>query len=158
MCWRLAIELSRKVAAVAAVCSYLTVDEPWHQARPVPAIFIACLDDPLVPIDGGPVKDIWSRTEIMRPSVRKSVEKYATFIGCSADPHTDDMGHGVTKRRYGPGDEDCLVEFITVANAGHAYPGGPILLSERIAGKPTDAINATDHLWEFFQHPRSKRT
>ena len=151
MCWRLALELSEKLTAMAAVCSYLTVSEPWHQTRSIPALLIACLEDPLVPVDGGAVKDIWSRAEIMRPSVRISVEQYASFSGCSPRPTVRQINPDVSQLTYGPGKDGCMVEFYTVADAGHAYPGGPRLLSERIAGKATDALNATDVIWEFFK-------
>jgi poly(3-hydroxybutyrate) depolymerase len=35
------------------------------------------------------------------------------------------------------------------------WPGGRNLLPERIVGKSSDKLNATDVIWEFFKaHPR----
>ncbi|HEY9684567.1 MAG TPA: hypothetical protein V6C86_23500 [Oculatellaceae cyanobacterium] len=155
MCWRLGIELSAKLAGIAVVCSYLSLPEPWQQERPVPAVIIACLDDPLVPIDGGPVRDIWSRAEIFRPSVMQSVEKYAALVGCSDPPTSKQINEQVLLQSYSStsppfNDKKTRVDFYSVSGAGHAYPGGPRLLSERIAGKPTDALRATDVIWRFF--------
>lgn len=153
MCWRLGIELSAKLASIAVVCSYLSLPEPWQQERPVPAVIIACLDDPLVPIDGGPVRDIWSRAEILRPSVRLSVEKYAALVGCSEPPTDRQINDQVLLQSYTNPSADnkkTRVDFYSVSDAGHAYPGGPRLLSERIAGKPTYALQATDVIWRFF--------
>jgi polyhydroxybutyrate depolymerase len=153
MCWRLGIELSEKLAGVAVVCSYLSLPEPWVQTRPVPAVIIACLDDPLVPIDGGPVRDIWSRAEIVRPSVRNSVERYAALVGCSPSPDERRINEYVVLQSYKSAQnqgKQLHVDFYSVADAGHAYPGSPRLLSERIAGKRTDALQSTDVIWEFF--------
>jgi len=47
------------------------------------------------------------------------------------------------------------VVFYTVAGMGHFWPGGKSHLPERVIGKSSDAINATDVIWEFFrQHPK----
>jgi polyhydroxybutyrate depolymerase len=62
---------------------------------------------------------------------------------------------GVRRVHYGPGEQGAEVEFITIAEAGHVWPGGPRILAERIAGKRTRKLNATDAIWEFFErHPR----
>jgi polyhydroxybutyrate depolymerase len=150
MTWRLALELSSRFAAVAPVCSYVSVLQPWFQVRPVSAIVINCLDDPFIPLNGGPVKDIWSRVEIIRPSVVNAVESYAAMLKCELESE-ENISDQVTLRTYSSKTEKSRVEFYTIANAGHVYPGGPHLLSERIAGKPTDAMNATEVIWRFFK-------
>ena len=51
-----------------------------------------------------------------------------------------------------------MVELITIAGAGHQWPGGttrPVV--ERIlhTDPPSDALNATDTIWAFFAtHPK----
>jgi polyhydroxybutyrate depolymerase len=155
MCWRLGVELSNRIAAIGPVAGYLAVQDPKPE-KAVPAIVIACLKDPLIPIDGGIVKDIWSRQERNRPSVREVVKQYAVLCGCQQEPSSSDEQGGVTKIVYGPGQNGTEVVFYTIADAGHSYPGGRELLSERIVGKPTDKLNATDVIWDFFQsHPQS---
>jgi polyhydroxybutyrate depolymerase len=149
MTWRLALQLSNTFSAIAPVCSYVSVPEPWLQQRPVSAIVINCLDDPFIPLEGGPVKDIWSRAEIQRPSVIGAVEKYAEMLNCKLQQE-EFITPEVTFRAYRSQTEKPRVHFYTIANAGHAYPGGPHLLSERIAGKPTDAMDATAVIWKFF--------
>jgi polyhydroxybutyrate depolymerase len=149
MTWRLALQLSSRFAAIAPICTYNSVPEPWAQSRPVSAIVINCLDDPFIPLDGGPVKDIWSRAEIQRPSVIAAIEKYAEMLNCKLQ-REEFISPDVKLRAYRSQAEKCRVDFYTIANAGHAYPGGPHLLSERIAGKPTDAMDATAVIWKFF--------
>ena len=150
MCWRLGVELSNRIAAIGPVAGYLAIQDP-HPEKVVPAIVIACLNDPLIPIDGGIVKDIWSRQERNRPSVREVVKQYAALCGCSPEPSSTQEDDGVTKIVYGPGKNGAEVVFYTIADAGHSYPGGREFLSERIVGKPTDKLKATHEIWEFFK-------
>jgi polyhydroxybutyrate depolymerase len=178
MCWRLGVDLSNRIAAIGPVAGYLAVQDPQPE-KAVPAIVIACLNDPLIPIDGGIVKDIWSRQERNRPSVREVVKQYAVLCGCQPEPISIHENDGVTRIMYrpeqngleqngpenngpgtsvpgksGPGKGEAEVLFYTIADAGHSYPGGREFLSERIVGKPTDKLNATDEIWEFFKtHP-----
>ena len=45
------------------------------------------------------------------------------------------------------------VELISVAGAGHQWPGGePSPLAEKLAGipAPSTALDATDTIWQFF--------
>jgi polyhydroxybutyrate depolymerase len=151
MTWRLALQLSGRLAAIAPVCTYNSVPQPWTQERAVPAIVINCLDDPFIPIDGGPVKDIWSRAEIQRPSVIDTVGRYAEMMNCTLQ-REECISTEVKLRAYRSAETNASVDFYTIANAGHAYPGGPHLLSERIAGKPTDAMDATAVIWKYFSH------
>jgi polyhydroxybutyrate depolymerase len=155
MAWRLAIELSERFAAIAPVCAYLSLKNPLHQKQPVSALIIACEDDPLVPLEGGMVRDIWSKKNIERPSVRLSVERYAALLGCDTKPLLETLQEGVVKLTYQPGQHGTAVEFIIISDAGHAYPGGAPMLSERIAGKSTDKISATEAIWSFFARHRA---
>jgi polyhydroxybutyrate depolymerase len=34
---------------------------------------------------------------------------------------------------------------------GHHWPGGRAQLNPRTAGPPSDAVNATEMIWEFFR-------
>ena len=53
--------------------------------------------------------------------------------------------------RFGPGRDQSEVLLYTVAEMGHAWPGGMPVLSERIAGPSSNALNATDEMWRFFE-------
>ncbi len=39
---------------------------------------------------------------------------------------------------------------------GHHWPGGKGQLSEKLAGKPSSKVHATDVIWEFFQNHLKK--
>jgi polyhydroxybutyrate depolymerase len=148
MSWRLAIELSDVIAAVGPVAGFLAIPEP-QVVRAVPTLVIACEADPMIPIDGGMVKDIWSKEARNRPSLRAIVKSYAVACGCSEEPETVSNENGVTHLFYQP-----YVHFYIIAEAGHTYPGGAETLSERLFGKRTDKLNATNLLWDFFKNQR----
>jgi polyhydroxybutyrate depolymerase len=145
MAWRLAVDLSDVIAAIGPIAGFLAIPDP-KPVRAVPALVIACEDDPMIPIDGGMVKDIWSKEARNRPSLRAIVKNYAQACGCSDEPVVLTAGSGVTHFFYQP-----YVHFYTIAEAGHTYPGGAETLSERLFGKRTDKLNATDLLWDFFK-------
>jgi polyhydroxybutyrate depolymerase len=46
------------------------------------------------------------------------------------------------------------VEYF-IDDMGHVWPGGVNRLPERLVGKSSNKINATDVIWNFFKaHPR----
>ena len=52
---------------------------------------------------------------------------------------------------YGPGAGDSELRFITIEGAGHHWPGGEPVLNEKIAGPPSNAIDATEEVWKFLK-------
>ncbi|MDP7033340.1 MAG: hypothetical protein QF752_02490 [Planctomycetota bacterium] len=48
------------------------------------------------------------------------------------------------------------VLFYPVKGMGHVWPDGKNFLPERLVGKPSDRLLATDVIWRFFQK-RSRR-
>jgi len=51
--------------------------------------------------------------------------------------------------RYTHCEEGAEVEFYTVYGGGHTWPGGSGI-PEWIAGPTTQAIDASEMMWEFF--------
>jgi polyhydroxybutyrate depolymerase len=154
MAFQMAMEFPERIAAIAPVSGYLRRQQP-KPARPISMIYIAGAADPLVPLEGGTVESPWGELE-ERPPVIRSVETWAAWLGCPPEPRVVSDRSGVRRLRYGPGEQGGEVEFVTIADAGHVWPGGPAILAERIAGRTTDKLNATDAIWEFFErHPGS---
>jgi polyhydroxybutyrate depolymerase len=152
MAFQTAMELPERIAAIAPVSGYLRRRAP-RPTRPVSMIYIAGAADPLVPLEGGAVESPWGERE-QRPPVARSVETWAGWLGCPPEPRLVTDRGGVRRVRYGPGDQGAEVEFITIADAGHVWPGGPAILAERIAGRTTDKLDATAVIWEFFERHR----
>lgn len=153
MAFKVALELPERLGAIAPVAGYLRQGEP-RPSRPISMIYIAGAADPLVPLDGGVVTSPWGELE-ERPPVVRSVETWASWLDCPREPQVVSERDGVRRVRYGPGTRGAEVEFITIAEAGHVWPGGPAVLAERIAGRSTNKLDATGAIWEFFaRHPR----
>ena len=76
------------------------------------------------------------------------------MLGCAPEPQVIYDQDGVRGTAYTACHDHAEVEFYTVAGMGHFWPGGKSHLPERVIGKSSDAINATDLIWQFFlRHP-----
>ncbi|WP_233209334.1 PHB depolymerase family esterase [Mycobacterium sp. ENV421] len=154
MALRLACQ-SDLFAAIAPVAGTLLAD--CSDPSPTSVLQIHGTADDRVPYGGGPGK---ARTAsgaptVDGPSVESVNADWRTIDGCA--PPVSSQSEGVTTQRA-----DCpegrTVELITVAGAGHQWPGGianPVV--DEIAGlpPPSTALDATDTIWQFFrQHPR----
>jgi polyhydroxybutyrate depolymerase len=153
MTFRVGVELSRRVAAIAPVSGHfwLNISKLDH---PVSMIFLTGTEDPLNPMNGGEVRLPWGTTE-NKPPIKESIMKWAKLLECPSEPKITHDKDGVKAFAYGPGREGSEVLFYTIEGLGHTWPGGKSLLPERIVGKTTDKIKATDVIWNFFQnHPK----
>jgi polyhydroxybutyrate depolymerase len=154
MTFRAGAELSQRVAAIAPVAGHCWLKDPKPD-RPIPTVFMVGDQDPLVPFEGGDFRSPWLRRIERQPPVLTTIDKWAAAIGCAGDFHP--MEHDTKfriKRRYGPTPSGGELQVYVIRFLGHHWPGGKAGLSERIGGKPSNAINATDVIWEFFaQHP-----
>jgi polyhydroxybutyrate depolymerase len=152
MTFRAGRELASRLAAIAPVSGSDWLDKP-APARPVPLLYITGSKDPLNPIDGGPIF-IGDKPAGTKPPVQTFIKTWVQMLGCAPEPHVIYNRDGVSGRAYTACRDHAEVEFYIVAGMGHFWPGGKSLLPERVIGKSSDAINATDVIWDFFQrHP-----
>lgn len=153
MAFLAAMELPERIAAIGPVAGHLWRFSPVP-TRPIPMIYIIGTADPLNPMSGGVVLSPWGRREL-RPPVERSVRTWAGWVGAEPRPRVISAAAGVRRVRFAGGSTGADVDLITIQDAGHVWPGGPDILAERIAGKRTDKLDATDVIWEFFtQHPK----
>jgi polyhydroxybutyrate depolymerase len=118
--------------------------------RSVPTLFIIGDSDPLVPLAGGHVATPWRGMAADKPPVRESLDRWARAIGCRTPAVLVDEAAGVKRERYEPdvGGGEFLV--YTVTALGHHWPGGRAQLNPRLAGAPSNRLDATRAIWEFF--------
>jgi polyhydroxybutyrate depolymerase len=150
-CFFLATQLSRRLAAIGPVAGLCRVKEPKLE-RPVPTIFLIGTRDPLVPLHGGEVKSPWEQRPVPRPAVRDSILTWARANGCPLGPQTTEEKDGVRVETFGPCAAGAELKYCTIEGLGHFWPGGPANLSERLAGKPSMKLRATEVIWDFFRH------
>lgn len=150
MTYLLSCRLGEKIAAIGGVSgAYLVQEENCQTGRRMPMVVFHGTADEIVPYEGGPSRSF----DYPFPNIPLWVEGQALKNGCSQQQHEGTEGDEILSWRYfdcrGGGD----IDFYTIVNGGHAWPGGDPL-PKWIAGYTTDSIDATGILWEFFEaHP-----
>jgi len=154
MSYRLASELSDRIAAIAPVSGPMGTKD-CRPSRPVPVMHFHGDADEFAPFSGGKGRGP-SGTDFY--SVQHSVDAWVAANGCDKTPTTaqlaDQKDDGTTVRewRYGAGKNGSEVVLVVVEGGGHTWPGKEP--RTRSLGASTHDISATDMMWEFFQrHP-----
>lgn len=137
MAYRLACEMSDRIAAVAAVAGAMT-SSPCSPSGPVSVMIVHGTDDVYVPYRGG--RSHFTGDERRDPSVEDAVSFWTRQNGCLREPDTVRVGHAV-RTRYAGCRDDTEVLLYTIEGGRHRWPGRH--------EKDTE-LRATDRLWEFF--------
>jgi polyhydroxybutyrate depolymerase len=157
MTWTVGVRLADRVAAIAPVSGHLWLKHATL-AAPVPALFIIGTADPLNPIDGGDVKLPWGTTQY-HPPVAQSLDEWRRLLGCAGDAKTLRRSNGVKEVAWQKCARGGELEYVTIDGLGHAWPGGQNRLPEKWVGKPSDKLNATEFIWQFFKaHPKIRKS
>jgi polyhydroxybutyrate depolymerase len=154
MTFRFALEAPELVAAIACLSGHFR--SPGLKLRePVPLIYFFGEADPLSPVHGGRAEMPWGGTEV-RPSAQSSVNAWIDLLGLDRASMADNSENGVCRKIYGPRDDGAEVQFYTIDDLGHVWPGGHRLLPEKIGGAESHKLIANDVIWDFFS-ARPKR-
>jgi polyhydroxybutyrate depolymerase len=155
MCYRLASELSDRIAAIAPVSGTMGT-EKCTPKRPVSIMHFHGTEDEFVPYKGGKGEKSLSQTDFK--SVEQTVSAWLKADGCKDEAKEDKIpdkakdGTPIVRKTYGPGKNDTEVVVITIEGGGHTWPGREPAL--KYLGKSTKNISANDAMWEFFEkHP-----
>ena len=157
LAYRLACQ-TEVFAAIAPVAATLLGDCP--SPRAVSLIHIHGDADRVVPYAGGPgpqfnVGQGRLPTKVDGPAVPKLVERWRGVDRCDP-PVRRAEGPVTTSEARCP--DGRGVTLITIAGAGHQWPGSIQPGNGRIRrlDPPSTALDATDTIWRFFQeHPRA---
>jgi polyhydroxybutyrate depolymerase len=150
MTFRVGADLSQRVAAIAPVAGHCWLKDPKPK-RPIPTMFMVGDLDPLIPLEGGDFRSPWTGQIERQSPILKTIDKWAAAFGCEGDSHP--MEHHTKfriKRSYGPTPSGAELQVYVIRFLGHHWPGGKAGLSKRIGGMPSNAVKATDVIWEFF--------
>jgi polyhydroxybutyrate depolymerase len=162
MSYRLACDAADLFAAVAPVAANMSVElaPKCRPASPVSVLIIDGKDDPIMPWAGGEIKVLWTRRGAVLPA-QASFERWVELDGCAkptidapvdriADDGTSLVRHAA---RHCRGTTEVLL--YEVDGGGHTWPSGEPYLGERIVGKVSRELNASEEIWNFFaRHPR----
>ncbi|MBA4029414.1 MAG: polyhydroxybutyrate depolymerase [Planctomyces sp.] len=153
MCYRLASELSDRIASIAPVAGTIVIEES-RPKRPVPVIHFHGSKDNIVPFE---IPKGTSPSFIKLQSVEDSIQTWVKLNDCDETPTTDTISKDgdemkVTRKSYRGGKEGSEVVLIVIEEGGHTWPGQTP--SVGFIGKSVKTVSANDLIWEFFQkHP-----
>jgi len=154
MAYRLASELSDRIAAIAPVSGPMGT-ESCHPKRPVSIIHFHGTEDEHAPYRGGKGKGP-SGTNFY--SVEHSIQAWVKANACSKEPLVESLpdktndGTSVIRKTYGSGRDGTEVVLVTIEGGGHTWPGQEPRL--KTLGRASKDISANDLMWEFFEkHP-----
>lgn len=152
MVFAVAARQAARIAAMAPVAGHCWLHDP-RPDRPVPTFYLIGDHDPLIPIDGGNVRNPWGRVS-HKPAVAETLARWARAVGCSETPVVLNRDARETLASYpcGPSADQFLT--VTVHGLGHHWPGGQGRLSRKIGGPPSDAVDGCRRIWEFFRRQR----
>lgn len=158
MSFRLACELSEKIAAIAAVASSMTEEETENCKNSVslPVMIIFGDADPLVPFDGGDIKG--KRGKVI--PVKETVNFWIKNNGCSETPSehsvTDNEDDETSAEKFVyQGKSDVI--FWLIKGGGHTWPGGWQYLPKLFVGRTSKEINASEEIWKFFSDKKLQK-
>jgi polyhydroxybutyrate depolymerase len=148
MAYRLACELSNRIAAIAPVGATIGVDH-CRPSRPVSVLHFHGTADKFAPYRGGYGK-IWASDKFK--SVADTIAIFVVLNGCGNQPVVSYQKGDVTCLSYPSCKDKSSVVLCPIENGGHTWPGGPPLLKR--GGKTSYDVSASEAMWKFFEaHP-----
>jgi polyhydroxybutyrate depolymerase len=150
MTYRLACELSDRIAAIAPVAGDMAVDGPQPK-RPVPVIHFHGLKDPNVMFEGGVGRNAFQ--PMPHRSIPETIDWWVKADRCAAEPVEKKREKDYTMTRYEPkkGAEGAPVVLYVMPEGGHTWPGGVDLTAHLGTGKLVQSVDASKLMWEFFK-------
>ena len=163
MALRLAVELSDRIAAVAAVAAAMPDSSKCgNPANPVSVLFMNGTDDNHLPYNGGTISNPPNPDHGTVFSAEASVKIWTAFdrtdtiasVYHFADLDPDDGGT-VVKYTYANGNESTQVVLYKVLGGGHSAPSIKehySALFEKYFNKQNHDIEMTAEVWNFFKN------
>lgn len=164
MAWRLAVEASDRIAAIAPVAG-AKVLKAGRPARPVPVMHFHSVDDPRALYGGGlgPPFPMTS-SKVFHSAVEPTIREWAAIIGCPPEERvtaelagqagSKEAGHTATRYVWAPCRDGAEVVLWKFTGTGHVWPGGLQDNLVRLLGPSTALVDANLEMWRFFQRFR----
>lgn len=148
LAYRLACDLSERIAAVASVAGPLGMSD-CHPTRPVSILHFHGTADKCAPINGGAGALPGSGVFL---SASDSVSFWIEQDSCRGELNVTYKNGNATCRSYKTCAGRTEVAACTIVGGGHAWPGGNSYPSAFLCGgKRTKDISANEEMWKFFK-------
>jgi polyhydroxybutyrate depolymerase len=159
MAYRLACEMSDRIAAIAPVAGELDEVPACASGPPISVLAINGTADPIVPFAGGVV----GRNRGHVHAAGESVAVFARRAGCSIARASEDLPDNdpddntrSQRTRYTECQVGLAVDLVTVENGGHTWPGAQQYLPKGLIGPVSRDFDASVLIWQFFvAHPHT---
>jgi polyhydroxybutyrate depolymerase len=161
MCYRLARQLSHRIAAIAAVTGHERVDGPLPPPpRKISVMQVSGRKDEYAPYKGGMPSGgkglLKNKFQAEMDPVEDVVESWAKFNKCDMNSKTVRRIGSAEETRYTACADGTEVVLWTLDDGGHTWPGGERVPAEvRLGvGEVNHDISASEEIWKFFQRHR----
>ena len=144
MSYRLACELSHRIAAVAPVSASMSMADCSPQ-RAVPIISFHSYLDTSVPYEGGIGDGPSDHYNSPQDSVNNA---WAEKNGCTIKNDTIQNNEEYTEIHWSNCTCNAEIHYFITQDGGHSWPGGN---ATPIGDPASEYISANDLMWEFFQ-------
>lgn len=147
MAYTAGARLSGEIAAIGVVAGTIGSAEKRvpSPSKPVSAIIIHGKADPMVPYDAS------SKALLKSIPAPESAKWWAAQIGCQGPTRTTKDDGNVLIDDFRGGRGGAEVEFATIVNGTHDWPGG----LTRSGAETKTHVNAADLIWAFLKaHPK----
>ena len=147
--YRLACEMSDTFTAIAAVAGTDNYAE-CNPVRPISIVHIHGLQDDRVPFYGGCGSACRTESETDFVSVPDTISQWVTRNGCDEHPQTVVLNENAYDDLYDGCESGVQVKLYVVKDGGHSWPGAQRSPNPLERSTPSQAISATDEIWDFF--------
>lgn len=144
MSYRLACELSHRIAAIAPVAGSMNVDD-CSATSPIPIIHFHSYNDLHVPYNGGYGTGV---SDHYNPPLDSVLNVWSLVDNCEITQDTLVNDSNYTHIVWENCDCSYSIEYYITQDGGHSWPGGT---STPIGDPVSEVINANDLMWDFFQ-------
>ncbi|HEX2533810.1 MAG TPA: PHB depolymerase family esterase [Chitinophagaceae bacterium] len=146
MAYRLACQLSHKMAAIAPSAATLVVQQSCQPGRSVPVLHLHSAVDRHVPFEGGVGS---GPSKHYNPPVDSALHVFLRINGCPTIAVETKETSGYTHKKWSGCSGNAEVQYYLTKDGGHAWAGGS--KGSSIGDAPSTAISSNDLLWAFFQ-------
>ncbi|MFH1133278.1 MAG: PHB depolymerase family esterase [Nanoarchaeota archaeon] len=148
--YRLACDLSDTFSAIAAVSGTDNYDV-CNPKSPLSIMHIHSLQDRHVLYEGGCGPDCMVGGETEFVSVPDTITRWVERNHCSKTPERVFENENGYCDLYSGCTNNVKVKVCTTKDGGHSWPGTPQAPNPLEKTTPSQAISATDEIWDFFQ-------
>ncbi len=149
MSYRLACELSNKIAAVAVVAPPF-VPETCNNVKPISIMHVQGTADPCALYNGGVCGSCLGSKPIAAQSAENMVNFWTKKDRCLDEPKIIYQKGNAKCVIYSQCETGIEIEFCTIDGGGHTWPGGNQYLPEEKIGSVSNDMSF-DQMWEFLE-------